>query len=216
MQGLEVTLDDLSFEGGDSPQRVLPKIVPFGAALAFAGAVSVWALHGLGPVDPEAVFAWWTPAPTATHAISKPFADIAIDANLAAQLNSAAPAAPQQVASLEPTAPFPLPRPRSFSPHFGDPAGREPAAAAGARCARDRRDGKLPLAARSSAWVRRPDAIHDARAPCVTARYGDRSPRRPVRQPQRHRETLRMGAPVLAGRGFHHHDAHRRHPAGGC
>src|SRR5580698_3100386 len=119
MQGLEVTLDDLSFEGGDSPQRVLPKIVPFGAALAFAGAVSVWALHGLGRVDPEAVFAWWTPAPTATHAISKPFADIAIDANLAAQLNSGAPAAPQQVASLELSAPLPLPPGRDV-PEIGE------------------------------------------------------------------------------------------------
>ena len=215
MQGLEVTLDDLSFEGGDSPQRVLPRIVPFGAALAFAGAVSVWALHGLGPVDHEAVFAWWTPAPTATHAISKPFADIAIDANLAAQLNSGAPAAPQQVASLEPSAPFPLPRLRSFSPRFGGPAGREPAAAAGARCARDRRDGKLPLAAASSTWVRQPDAIHDARAPWVTARRGRRSSCRTGRQPQHHRKTLRMGAPVLAGRGFHHY-AHGRHSAGGC
>src|SRR6204780_4027026 len=116
MQGLEVTLDDLSFEGGDSPQRVLPKIVPFGAALAFAGAVSVWALHGLGSPPPGAVSTGGTPAPTATHVISKPFADIAIDANLAAQLNSAAPAAPQQVASLEPTAPFPLPRLEAFPP----------------------------------------------------------------------------------------------------
>jgi Protein of unknown function (DUF2778) len=116
MQGLEATFDDISFEGGDSPQRVLPKIVPFGAALAFAGAVSVWALHGLGPVDPGAVFAWWTPAPTGTHAISRPFADIAIDANLAAQLNSAAPAASQQVASLELTAPFPLPSLDAFPP----------------------------------------------------------------------------------------------------
>jgi Protein of unknown function (DUF2778) len=116
MQGLEATFDDLSFEGGDSPQRVLPKIVPFGAALAFAGAVSVWALHGLGPVDPGALFAWWTPAPSGTHAISRPFADIAIDANLAAQLKSAAPAAPQQVASLELTAPFPLPSLDAFPP----------------------------------------------------------------------------------------------------
>jgi hypothetical protein len=122
MQGLEATFDDLSFEGGDSPQRVLPKIVPFGAALAFAGAVSVWALHGLGPVDPEAVFARWTPAPTATHAISKPFADIAIDANLAAQLKSGAPVVPsQQMASLEtaprlPSAPFPLPSLEAFPP----------------------------------------------------------------------------------------------------
>jgi hypothetical protein len=121
MQGLEATFDDLSFEGGDSPQRVLPKIVPFGAALAFAGAVSVWALHGLGPIDPEAVFSW-TPAPTATHAISRPFADIAIDANLAAQLNSAIPAVPsQQLASLEivprvPSAAFPLPSLEAFPP----------------------------------------------------------------------------------------------------
>src|ERR1700733_14730134 len=113
MQGLEVTFDDLSFEGGDSPQRVLPKIVPFGAALAFAGAVSVWALHWQGSALPEAVFSLWT-APTATHAISKPFADIAIDANLAAQLKAAVPTVPsQQMASLEtaprlPSAPFPL------------------------------------------------------------------------------------------------------------
>src|SRR5277367_2428028 len=116
MQGLEVTLDDLSFEGGDSPQRVLPKIVPFGAALAFAGAVSVWALHWQGSTLPEAVFSLWASAPSVTHAISKPFADIAIDANLAAQLNSAVPALPQQVASLEPSAPFVLPRLESFPP----------------------------------------------------------------------------------------------------
>src|SRR3984957_4837578 len=116
MQGLEATFDDLSFEGGDSPQRVLPKIVPFGAALAFAGAIGVWALHWQGSTLPDAVLALWPSAPTATHAISKPFADIAIDANLAAQLNSAAPAAPQQVASLEPSAPFPLPRLEAFPP----------------------------------------------------------------------------------------------------
>src|ERR1700678_2109940 len=116
MQGLEVTLDDLSFEGGDSPQRVLPKIVPFGAALAFAGAVSVWALHGLGPVDPGAVFNRLTPALAATYAISKAFADIEIDANLAAQLNSAVPAAPQHLSSLEPNATFPLPRLEAFPP----------------------------------------------------------------------------------------------------
>jgi Protein of unknown function (DUF2778) len=122
MQGLEATFDDLSFEGGDSPQRVLPKIVPFGAALAFAGAISVWALHGLGPVDPEAVFSWWTPSPTATHAISRPFADIAIDANLSAQLNAGIPVVPsQQLASLEtvprvPSAAFPLPSLEAFPP----------------------------------------------------------------------------------------------------
>src|SRR5580704_7311872 len=119
MQGLEVTFDDLSFEGGDSPQRVLPKIVPFGAALAFAGAVSVWALHWQGSPLPEAVFSLWATAPTATHAISKPFADIAIDANLAAQLKAAVPS--QQMASLEtaprlPSAPFPLPSLEAFPP----------------------------------------------------------------------------------------------------
>jgi hypothetical protein len=116
MQGLEVTFDDLSFEGGYSPQRVLPKIVPFGAALAFAGAVSVWALHWQGSTLPEAVSAWWAPAPSVTHAISKPFADIAIDANLAARLKSAPPAAPRQMASLEPTTAFPLPRLEAFPP----------------------------------------------------------------------------------------------------
>src|SRR5277367_1025616 len=106
MQGLEVTLDDLSFEAGDNPQRVLPKIVPFGAALAFAGAISVWALHWQGSTLSDAVSSVWPPAPTVSHAISKPFADIAIDADLLAQLNSASPVAPsQQVASLEPTAP---------------------------------------------------------------------------------------------------------------
>src|ERR1700688_3826424 len=114
MQGLEVTFDDLSFEGGDSPQRVVPKIVPFGAALAFAGAISVWALHLQGSSLPDAVLALWPSAATSTHAISKPFADIAIDANLLAQLKSAAPAVPSQMASLEtaprlPSAPFPLP-----------------------------------------------------------------------------------------------------------
>ena len=116
MQGLEATFDDLSFEGGDSPQRVLPKIVPFGAALAFAGALGVWALYWQGSALPDAVLALW-PAPTATHAISKPFADIPIDANLAAQLNAAAPVVPsQQLATLEPAAPFPLPSLEAFPP----------------------------------------------------------------------------------------------------
>jgi hypothetical protein len=122
MQGIEATFDDLSFEGGDSPQRVLPKIAPAAAALALAGAVGVWVLHWLGPAAPEAVFARWTPASTPTPAISKPFADIAIDANLLARLKSAAPAAPsEQMASLEATqrvssAPFPLPTLERFPP----------------------------------------------------------------------------------------------------
>ena len=120
MQGIEATFDDLSFEGGDSPQRVLPKIVPGVAALALAGAVSVWVLHWLGPAGPEAVSARWAPAATvAAPAISRPFADIAIDATLLAELKSAAPAASsQQVATLEtsPPAPFPLPTLEPFPP----------------------------------------------------------------------------------------------------
>ena len=84
--------------------------------MAFAGAISVWALHWQGSALPDAVLALW-PAPTATHAISKPFADIAIDANLAAQLNAAAPVVPsQQLATLEPAAPFPLPSLEAFPP----------------------------------------------------------------------------------------------------
>jgi hypothetical protein len=122
MQGIEATFDDLSFEGGDSPQRVPPKIVPGAAVLALAGAVGVWVLHWLGPA-PEAVFARWTPASTVTPAISKPFADIAIDANLLAQLKSAPPAAPsEQMARLEATppvssaVPFALPTLEPFPP----------------------------------------------------------------------------------------------------
>jgi hypothetical protein len=115
MQGIEATFDDLSFEDVDTPQRVLPKIVPGAAALALAGAVSVWALHCVGPTISEAVLSRWAPASTATPVVSKPFADIAIDANLLAQLKAGAAAAPsQQVASLEAapsvsSAPFPLP-----------------------------------------------------------------------------------------------------------
>jgi hypothetical protein len=117
MQGTDATFDDLSFEGGDSPQRVL-KILPGAAALALAGAVGVWVLHWLGPAGPEAVFSRWTSATTVAPpapAISKPFADIVIDASLLAQLKLAAPVAPPpQMASLEAaprvsSAPFPLP-----------------------------------------------------------------------------------------------------------
>jgi hypothetical protein len=120
MQGLEATFDDLPFDAVDGPQRVLPKIVPFGAALAFAGAISVWALHWQGSTLSDAVSAVWTPAPSVSHAMSKPFADIAIDADVLAQLNSASPVQPsQQVASLEPAAPippFPMPRLEAFPP----------------------------------------------------------------------------------------------------
>ena len=122
MQGIEATFDDLSFEDGDTPQRVLPKIVPGAAALALAGAVSALVLHWVSPTISEVVFSRWAPASTVTPAISKPFADIAIDANLLAQLKSVAPAAPsEQVASLETApsvslAPFPLPRLEPFPP----------------------------------------------------------------------------------------------------
>jgi hypothetical protein len=104
MQGIDATFDDLSFEGGDSPRRVLLKILPGAAAVALAGAVGVCVLHWRGS----------TVAPPAP-AVSKPFGDIAIDAGLLAQLKSAAPGAPpSQVASLETarrvsSAPFPLP-----------------------------------------------------------------------------------------------------------
>jgi Protein of unknown function (DUF2778) len=116
MQGIEATFDDLSFEGGDSPQRALPKIVPGVAALALAGAVGVWALHWLGPIAPESGFPQWTPATTAAPTISRPFADIAIDADMLAQLKSGVPASLPQVASLEaaPSAPFPLPSLEAF------------------------------------------------------------------------------------------------------
>jgi hypothetical protein len=111
MQGIEATFDDLSFEGGDTPQRALSKFVPGVAALALAGAVSVWVLHWLGPVAPDSVFSQWTPATTGGPAISRPFADIAIDASLLAQLKSGVPASLPQIASLEaaPSVPFPLP-----------------------------------------------------------------------------------------------------------
>jgi hypothetical protein len=129
MQGTDATFDDLSFEGGDSPQRVL-KILPGAAALALAGAVGVWVLHWLGPAGPEAVFSRWTAATTVAPpapAISKPFADIAIDASLLAQLKPTAPVAPPpQMASLETaprvsSAPFPLPTLEPF-PSASPPA----------------------------------------------------------------------------------------------
>ncbi len=90
--------------------------------MALAGAVSVWALHWLGAGIPETLFSRWAPVSTVSPAVSKPFADIAIDANLLAQLTAPAPAAPpQQVASLEAapsvsSAPFPLPRLEPFPP----------------------------------------------------------------------------------------------------
>jgi hypothetical protein len=122
MQGTEATFDDLSFERGDTPQRVVSRFVPGVAALALAGAVSVWALHWLGPIAPDSVFPQWAPTTPGAPTVSRPFADIAIDANVLAQLKLTAPAAgSQQVASLETAprispAPFPLPGLEAFPP----------------------------------------------------------------------------------------------------
>ena len=82
MQGIDTTFDDLSFEGGDSPRRVLLKIFPGAAAVALAGAVGVWVLHWCGASAPEVIFARWTSAPAVTPpppVVSKPFGDIVID-----------------------------------------------------------------------------------------------------------------------------------------
>jgi hypothetical protein len=128
MQGLEATFDDLSFEGGDAPQRVLPRFVPGAAALALAGAVSVWALHWLGPTIPDSLVARFTPVLTDRPTVSRPFADIAIDANVLSQLNTPFPTAPsQQVASLETALrvapePIPLPALEAFPPPSATPA----------------------------------------------------------------------------------------------
>jgi hypothetical protein len=122
MQGIDATFDDLSFEGGEAPRRALIKILPGVAAVALAGAVSVWVLHWRGSA-PETIFSKWTEASTSAPTVSRPFRDIAIDKALLAQLSqpvvqAVAPArqrAPQQqVATLE-TAPPPA------SAHFALP-----------------------------------------------------------------------------------------------
>jgi hypothetical protein len=126
MNGIDATFDDLSFEGGDSPRRVLLKILPGAAAVALAGAIGVWVLHWRGSA-PEGVFSHWNSAPpTAQPAVSKPFGDIAIDESVLAQLRLpvAAAAASSQVAKLETappvsSAPFPLPSLDSFPPASG-------------------------------------------------------------------------------------------------
>jgi hypothetical protein len=133
MSGIDATFDDVSFEGGDGPRRVLLKILPGAAAVVLAGAVGVWLLHWRGSV-PEGIIAHWSSAsPVAQGAVSKPFGDIVIDGDLLAQLKQ--PAAPsQQVASLETApsasyAPFPLPSLEPFPPAPGPaipPAGSLP------------------------------------------------------------------------------------------
>jgi len=147
MQGIDATFDDLSFEGGDSPRRVLLKILPGAAAVALAGAVGVWVLHWCGAAAPETIFARWTSATVVTPpppVVSKPFGDIVIDSSLLAQLKQpAAPAAPSpRVASLETTppvssAPFPLPRLDAFPPAPAPAPAIPPAASLPAPPARD-------------------------------------------------------------------------------
>ncbi len=116
MQGTEATFDEVSFEGGDGPRRVLQKVLPGAAAVALAGAVGVWALHLREPAAPVADATRLAhPAPVVA---SKPFADIVIDANLLAELKRDASS---QVASLETAppatyAPIPLPSLEAFPP----------------------------------------------------------------------------------------------------
>jgi hypothetical protein len=152
MNGIDATFDDLSFEGGDSPRRVLLKILPGAAAVVLAGTLGVWLLHGRGSGAPDTAF--WTPGP-ATQAVSKPFRDIVIDASVLAQLKPPVPAAqsaqsapparaaqPAQVASLEAApriapAPIPLPALESFSPAPGPAPAIPPAASPPQPPARD-------------------------------------------------------------------------------
>ena len=120
MQGIEATFDEVSFEGGDSPRRVLQKILPGAAAVALAGAVGVWALHLRESAAPEPGVA--PLARTAPAGAQKTFGDIVIDADLLTEMKRAAPeAALPQVASLEaappsPFAPIPLPSLEAFPP----------------------------------------------------------------------------------------------------
>ena len=121
MQGTEATFDAVSFGGGDSSRRVLQKVLPGVAAAALAGAVGVWALH----LRQSAVLdTGHTPlarsAPAAEPA-SKPLGDIAIDANLLAEIKAAAPGASSRMASLEAVppasyAPIPLPSLEAIPP----------------------------------------------------------------------------------------------------
>ena len=88
------------------------------------------------------------------------------------------------------------PKSRSVSPNRS--ANRKRAAAAGARFARDWRYGKLPLPPARPPGFGAPTQSttperHPSRPDTAIAR-----PAPPARQPQRHRETLRMGAPILA------------------
>jgi len=120
MQGTDATFDGVSFEGGESSRRVLQKALPGAAVVALAGAVGFTALHLRERVAP---WVGHTPLTQATSAATaKPFGDIAIDADLLAQMKRAAPQeASSQVASLEVAPPpslppIPLPRLEAFPP----------------------------------------------------------------------------------------------------
>ena len=184
MQGTEATFDDLSFEGGDSPRRVLQKVLPGVAAVALAGAVGVWALHWRESGRSRRRLLPAGRQSAGDAAVSKPFGDIVIDADLLAELKRAAPAAPsQQVASLETAppasfAPIPLPSLEAFPPAPPTPPAESAPAAADARwCPKSARRNASPcrrLVRRSSARPRSP-APPERHAP---DRCGCRSPRR--------------------------------------
>jgi Protein of unknown function (DUF2778) len=122
MQGTDATFDEVSFVGGDSSRRALQKLLPGAAAVALAGAVGVWALHLRETVGPQAGYAPWARSAPAAETGSKPFADIAIDAHLLAELKRGAPAgSSSQMASLEAApsssyAPIPLPSLEAIPP----------------------------------------------------------------------------------------------------
>src|SRR5271154_5441072 len=91
MQGTEATFDEVSFEGGDGPRRVLQKVLPGAAAVALAGAVGVWALQLRESAAPKAGTTPLAQTALAPAAASRPFGDIVIDASLLAELKRAAP-----------------------------------------------------------------------------------------------------------------------------
>ena len=84
MQGTEATFDEVSFEGGDGPRRVLQKVLPGAAAVALAGAVGVWALHLPSRPLPWPTLPDWPIRRRRSR--PKPFGDIVIDANLLAEM----------------------------------------------------------------------------------------------------------------------------------
>ena len=110
MQGTEATFEEVSFEGGDSPRRMLQKVLPGAAAVALAGAVGVCALHLREMAAPAPGYA---PPAHSTAIASKPFGDIVIDANLLAEMKRAAPAQPyRKWRASKPLHPLPTRRSR--------------------------------------------------------------------------------------------------------